>query len=68
MEELKQIQQANEINFQKQIEQINIEYREKEELLIKLIMENGGTELDNIMQSINLNNLKIKPIVKNEGE
>lgn len=37
---------------------------------MKVIMENSGQELDfnNIMQTINLNNLKSKPVVKNEAE
>lgn len=57
IEELKQINYANEIGFQKQIEDINQEYREKEETLIKIIMENGtsisGGDIEQLISKLN---------------
>lgn len=53
MEELTNIQKGNEISFQKQLEDINREYSEKEELMMRIIMENGGME---IAEQIGYNN------------
>lgn len=36
------LQRVNEINFQKQLELINKEYKEKEEVMVRIIMENSG--------------------------
>ena len=46
VEELTNIQKANEISFQKQLEQLNKEYKEKEDLMMRIILENGGIDFD----------------------
>lgn len=46
IEELNNVQKANEINFQKQIEQINKDYRQKEDLMLRIIMESGGVDME----------------------
>ena len=49
LEELKNMLQANELSFQTNLEQLNKEYADKEELLIKIIMENGEIDMENLM-------------------
>mmetsp|Transcript_23012 Transcript_23012/g.22357 ORF Transcript_23012/g.22357 Transcript_23012/m.22357 type:complete len:160 (+) Transcript_23012:2389-2868(+) len=46
VEELTNIQKANEISFQKQLEQLIKEYKEKEDLMMRIILENGGIDFD----------------------
>lgn len=52
LEELKNMLQANELSFQTNLEQLNKEYADKEELLIKIIMENGEIDMDNLMLAL----------------
>ena len=49
LEELKNMLQANELSFQTNLEQLNKEYADKEELLIKIMMENGEIDMENLM-------------------
>ena len=51
MEEMRKIQQASEINFQKELEQMTREYKEKEDTMIRIIMENGGSELEQMLSN-----------------
>lgn len=46
---MRKIQLANEVNFQKELEQISAEYKQKEEMMMRIIMENGGAELEQQM-------------------
>lgn len=52
LEELKNMLQANELSFQTNLDQLNKEYADKEELLIKIIMENGEIDMDNLMHAL----------------
>jgi len=48
---MKQSLEHSQLNFQTHIERLDQEHRLKEELLLKLIMENGGPDLDSILQA-----------------
>jgi len=52
LEEMKNVLQANELSFQTNLEQLNKEYADKEELLIKIIMENGDIDMENLMLTL----------------
>jgi hypothetical protein len=46
VEQMKQSLEISQMNFQRHIERVDQEHRQKEELLLKFIMENGGAELE----------------------
>lgn len=60
LEEMKNVLQANELTFQTNLEQLNKEYADKEELLIKIIMENGDIDMENLM--LTLQNKQLPPV------
>ena len=60
LEEMKNVLQANELTFQTNLEQLNKEYADKEELLIKIIMENGDIDMENLM--LTLHNKQLPPV------
>jgi hypothetical protein len=51
VEQMKQSLEISQMNFQRHIERVDQEHRQKEELLLKFIMENGGAELEQILQA-----------------
>lgn len=61
LEEMKNVLQANELTFQTNLEQLNKEYADKEELLIKIIMENGDIDMENLM--LTLQNKQLPPVL-----
>lgn len=68
VEELSNIQRVNEFNFQKQLEAINAEYREKEELMVKIVLENGGGGENFNLEQLNLNGEDSQGVWKQTNE
>ena len=52
VEEIRKIQQANEVSFQQELQQLGLEYQQKEELMKRLILENGGPEFEQLLTKL----------------